>query len=536
MKLSVNSRKLGLSGGGGLLHSQPTTSAQQQQPKSRSIWQILAITTLAILIPWAVYVNFHPSITQSDHHLIIAHSNEEAHNSLGQLTSHQKSAQLLKRLSDAIDAMHAANALPNSQSINNQLDQSILSHNSVSGTPIGRVNSPPSPVIPETGLRAQSLQPPPPPPPAAAATTATTLNTATVTGIASPSGGKFLPFLPVQGPVASEGVKPLFGVKHKGTDAIFALACNYPTLFYERFVGSLRKTGYNDDIVLAVSTPDKMKPGVEQYIKDTNVVGYGFDVDCEGKDNCRLRNDFLGYQDPRPFRTFANIRYALYEYWIYAGQYSETSYILILDFRDTFFQKNPFSEFGLIQNRAPTYDLKLYEENFKVKSIGKCVYNSLWIGRCFGKEALEKLKLKPVLCSGSTLGSVPAIRYYVQTMLRSMDTVKCWLKGIESDQGYQNYLFYNGYFNEPKEYAIYKGIGRNATAFSQGTGIVNTIGALNGFRVPAAMKGPLDTHWRIRDGPNGAILNYDQSVSAVVHQWDRWYKEIAGYLDKKLIK
>jgi hypothetical protein len=25
--------------------------------------------------------------------------------------------------------------------------------------------------------------------------------------------------------------------------------------------------------------------------------------------------------------------------------------------------------------------------------------------------------------------------------------VKCWLKGIESDQGYQNFLFYNGYFN-----------------------------------------------------------------------------------------
>lgn len=42
------------------------------------------------------------------------------------------------------------------------------------------------------------------------------------------------------------------------------------------------------------------------------------------------------YSDPRPHRTFANIRYALYEYWL--RQYTLQSYILILDFRDTFFQ------------------------------------------------------------------------------------------------------------------------------------------------------------------------------------------------------
>lgn len=54
-----------------------------------------------------------------------------------------------------------------------------------------------------------------------------------------------------------------------------------------------------------------------------------------------------------------------------------------------------------------------------------------------------------------------------------MDTVKCWLKGIESDQGYQNYLFYNGHFNTEMG---------NATLFHQGTGVVNTVGAMNGYR------------------------------------------------------
>jgi hypothetical protein len=138
--------------------------------------------------------------------------------------------------------------------------------------------------------------------------------------------------------VTVTGISPLYGVKHQGGDAIFALACNYPKVSYQRFVGSLRKFGYNGDIVLAVSPPTKMLPGVGEYVKKTGIVAYGFEVDCAGTDDCKLKDEFLGYPDPRPHRTFANIRYALYEYWL--RQYSEQSYILILDFRDTFFQGN----------------------------------------------------------------------------------------------------------------------------------------------------------------------------------------------------
>lgn len=119
----------------------------------------------------------------------------------------------------------------------------------------------------------------------------------------------------------------------------------------------------------------------------------------------------------------------------------------------------------------------MYAENYDVKNIGICVFNSNWIRTCFGKPALEgeqllplcaecmfsddhamwtashycacvtALKANPVICSGSTLGSYLAVNHYVRTMLTYMDSVKCWLKGIESDQGYQNYLFYNGMFN-----------------------------------------------------------------------------------------
>jgi hypothetical protein len=330
-------------------------------------------------------------------------------------------------------------------------------------------------------------------------------------------------YTPVAGEFPTAGTQPTFG-KHKGTDAIFALACKYPDLYYKRFVGTLRKFGYEDDIVLAVSPPSQMKPGVEAYVKKADVVAYAFDVDCKGTDNCQLKEEFLGYPDPRPYRTFANIRYALYEYWL--QYYHENSYILILDFRDTFFQASPFLDFGNFYTRTPKYQLQMFAENWKVKTIGKCVFNSIWIKKCFGKPAINPLKDLAVICSGSTLGSYQAILYYTQTMLRSMDTVQCWKKGIESDQGYQNYLFYNGKFNTPEG---------NATLFHQGNGPVNTIGAMNGFRVPKDQKGPLDTFWKIRD-KEGFILNNDGTRSACVHQWDRFHAEVRPFLDKVLLK
>ncbi len=149
-----------------------------------------------------------------------------------------------------------------------------------------------------------------------------------------------------------------------GSDAVFALASKYDLKYYRWFVGSLRKSGFTGDIVLAVSPVTKMKKGVEEYLRKNGVVAYEFDVDCDGIDNCKLRDDFLGYPDPRPYRTFANIRYALYEYWL--SNYPENAYILILDFRDTFFQRNPFETLGPIEGRPVRYDLRMYAENEKV--------------------------------------------------------------------------------------------------------------------------------------------------------------------------
>lgn len=214
------------------------------------------------------------------------------------------------------------------------------------------------------------------------------------------------------------------------------------------------------------------------------------------------------------------MRYGLYETWL--RYYKPKSYILILDFRDTFFQLPVFDTFGKFDTRKPDrFDLQLFAENWKVKHIGKCVYNSMWVGRCFSKDALKTIEKEAVICSGSTLGSYMGIDYYVRTMLTWFDNIQCWKKGIESDQGYQNYLFYNGHFHTR--------FGK-AQLHYQGSGVVNTIGAMNGFRVPEDQKGRLDTFWRIKDS-EGYILNNDGTRSACVHQWDRFYGEVQHWLD-----
>lgn len=59
----------------------------------------------------------------------------------------------------------------------------------------------------------------------------------------------------------------------------------------------------------------------------------------------------------------------------------------------------------------------------QVKTIGGCVFNSGWVGECFGSDALEPLKNEAVICSGSTLGSFMGISHYVRTMLTHMDKV-----------------------------------------------------------------------------------------------------------------
>ena len=90
-------------------------------------------------------------------------------------------------------------------------------------------------------------------------------------------------------------------------------------------------------------------------------------------------------------------------------------------------------------------------------------------------------------------------------LLGEVRSAKCHKKGVSSDQGYVNYLYWAGRLPF-------------ATHEIRGTGQVNTIGALMGKNHKGSI-GPLRTHWRMMDPVHGYVMDNDNRTrSAVVHQ------------------
>ena len=149
----------------------------------------------------------------------------------------------------------------------------------------------------------------------------------------------------------SVAAKPLWGFRHDpGADAVMGLGF-YPSVAqFQYFVGSLRKTGFRGDIVMAVGPRKKLKRKVEEYLRNQRVLSYPFEYSCSQKGMSRRRllatpggcvlDDWYVDGDSRGPRPLALARYEMYETWL--RQYSSTSYALVLDTRDTFFQRDPF--------------------------------------------------------------------------------------------------------------------------------------------------------------------------------------------------
>jgi hypothetical protein len=314
---------------------------------------------------------------------------------------------------------------------------------------------------------------------------------------------------------ATSALQPLWREDHVPTgNAIFSLAFGYDVRMYERFVGSLRKVGYSGDIVLAVSPMEDMKRGVAEYLRKHRVIAYPFHYTCKKKHFCRFSKWDGDKGDTRPWRPVALMRYQLYAEWL--KYYTAPANIFICDFRDLFFQSDPFASLA----GGAEYDLYLFEENHSVKSIGTCPFNRPWIAKCWGEEVMQEWAQKPVICSGSTLGTYDGTRHYVSRMIKEFDDMNCFHKKPSAgptDQGYHNYLYYSGQLGKVKVYP-------------QGHGPVNTIGAMNGRRVPADKKGPLGAFWKARD-KEGYVINWDGTRSPVVHQWDRFHDELVEWVD-----
>mmetsp|Transcript_4296 Transcript_4296/g.5577 ORF Transcript_4296/g.5577 Transcript_4296/m.5577 type:complete len:638 (+) Transcript_4296:182-2095(+) len=321
-------------------------------------------------------------------------------------------------------------------------------------------------------------------------------------------------------------LQPTFGKHRSHVDAIFGLAEGYDLQIYLLFIESLKATGFNGDLVLSVSALGSLKPGVEDYLRSNhkdenedgiNVVVYTVTWTCytgdgtvaEGANGgirkCELVDmygtdtDEKAIKDPREPRPVATARFELY--WAWSQYYDDANWIMLIDTRDAHFQLNPFANL----RRGDKEDMGLlyfFAENAEVSSIGQSKFNSGWLKEAYGKEIVKSYSKKPIICSGSTMGQKVAMEPYLRAMIAQFDKTKCKAKGC--DQGFHNYLYYSGALSNVK------GI-KDVVEFEQGKGLINNLGVLR--------TKPL-REWGLLNDEN-LVLNWDGSVSAVAHQFDR---------------
>ena len=274
-------------------------------------------------------------------------------------------------------------------------------------------------------------------------------------------------------------------------NVVMSMAWNYHLNEFQKYVLPLRKH-YNEDIVLVIN-PKSIGPKLFRFAENHRLKlldAYRIDLYNESD----MQNAMT------PYRHMMNNRPTIFSEICdcYNG------YCLNTDFRDVFYQDNPFKHIT-----SNTTDLILSVESINMTIIG-CRYNHNWVRGCFGIDAIYKFGSNPPINAGTLLGNRIGFRAFSE-IFNSLN--RNYQTGHHcNDQGVVNYMWYMNLL-------------KNVTAIAQpqGAGIINTIGGID-----------FQTNSKYRSN-DGKILNNDASVSPVVHQYDR-FPVAAAYVDKLVAK
>lgn len=242
---------------------------------------------------------------------------------------------------------------------------------------------------------------------------------------------------------------PLVGTHRPDKDAVFTFAKDITFNQLVRFVGSLLKTGYNGDIVVAVPQKHELKPDMlaflDYHAANSNLIAYPAELVCKKikvKVRCKVFKMFIhkeigGYlPDPRPHRELAQLRFEYY--WAWSTLYNPTSRLFMLDSKDLMFQADPFPLL------PPGLDNKLmFFEESNLKNIGDEPNNRLWLREGHARKYLHKLGRQPPICAGTIAGGQAAVETFCRAMVNQWDTSLCTIYGC--DQGHVNFLVHGNF-------------------------------------------------------------------------------------------
>jgi hypothetical protein len=178
------------------------------------------------------------------------------------------------------------------------------------------------------------------------------------------------------------------------------------------------------------------------------------------------------------------LRHLLYHRRLLAEGHRYRS-VLLADVRDVWFQADPFQA-GL----GP--GIHVFEEEAG-RTIGSEPSNSYWVRQAFDDATLQWLLAEPILCSGTILGTAPALAGFLGHFLDCFNHARR-IKAAGIDQGVFNYAA-----------RTYKGAG--LTAHRNGESVVLTMGIMARKDIPCDAA--------------GRVVRPDGSVIPVLHQYDR---------------
>jgi len=320
------------------------------------------------------------------------------------------------------------------------------------------------------------------------------------------------------------------------TATVMGMASGYDLSVYKRFVGSLRKTGYKGHIILGVA-PNVQK-NVLDYFERRNVT-----AKIMKWDNCTYRKIETDkkdiFQKTQCEANYPDIKIRWSRFPLQADWLREcdtcTGPVLTMDVRDSFFQLDPFG-----QGSPVVKGLQVFQED-------PTQTTEHWLTRWPIKACKGIQYTKPMLCSGTTVGTREAMLKYFEVMYEEM---KVWIQDEKcrfdingDDQSIHNYLFYSGQL--PFATSIVNRAG----------GIVNTVGKRaatiwkqnvatqqsKGISKREAEQSPLPgADGRLWIGLEmnvtneaGLFTEADGSLSRVIHQWDRFGYTFAKWLSKQ---
>lgn len=321
------------------------------------------------------------------------------------------------------------------------------------------------------------------------------------------------------------------GEDYKGdssTATVMGMASGYKLKVYQRFVGSLRKSGFQGHIILGVS-PD-VSPAILDYFEYRNVTAKVLEMAP-----CTFTNETQCVSPYLDIKTRWS-RFILQRDWLRDCP-TCTGPVLTTDVRDTFFQLDPFGPGSPVVK-----GLFVMEEDVSQRT-------THWLTDAPFREC-KGIRLDQVmLCSGTTVGTRLAILKYFEVMYAEM---KAWSVDPEcrfgfhgDDQSIHNYLYYSGQLPFATSWpnragGIVNTIGvvgakmhRNHTTTMKELNKTLTKGQAAKIPYPGAVKGKhfLGLEYNLTN-EEGRFTEVDGSVSRVVHQYDRFGPSAIQWLNQ----